>query len=92
MRCYCSKIVPRNGDDNNMDPIKKPLTEEEIQYLEELIPEFADVAFKSAYVGALAGGNEVVIAEKGYICQVFPSGDKKRLSKIGSERIDRRDK
>ncbi len=58
------------------------LSEEEISYLEEHIPELADAAFTQAYWAALASGSSVLIAEKGNLVEVFPDGKKKFIKHL----------
>lgn len=53
------------------------LSEEAMSFLEEHIPELADVAFKQAYWAALASGSSVLISEKGSLVEVFPDGKHK---------------
>lgn len=53
------------------------LSEEAMFYLEEHIPELADVAFKQAYWAALASGSSVLISENGKLVEVFPDGKHK---------------
>jgi hypothetical protein len=48
------------------------LSEEAMSYLEEHIPELANVAFKQAYWVALASGSSVLISENGDLVEVFP--------------------
>lgn len=50
------------------------LSEEAILYLEEHIPELANIAFKQAYWAALASGSSVLISENGKLVEVFPDG------------------
>jgi hypothetical protein len=50
------------------------LSEEAMSFLEEHIPELADVAFKQAYWAALASGSSVLISENGNLVEVFPDG------------------
>lgn len=58
------------------------LSEEAISYLEEHIPELADVAFKQAYWAALASGSSVLISEKGNLVEVFPDGKHKLIKNL----------
>ena len=53
------------------------LNEEEICYLEEHIPELAEVAFKQAYWASLAAGNSVLMSENWNLVEIFPDGKKK---------------
>lgn len=50
------------------------LSEKAISFLEEHIPELADVAFKQAYWAALASGSSVIVSENGELIKVFPDG------------------
>lgn len=58
------------------------LTEKAIDYLEEHIPELAEVAFKQAYWAALASGNSVLVSENGNLVEVFPDGKRKSIKKL----------
>lgn len=58
------------------------LSEEAMCFLEEHIPELAEVAFKQAYWAALASGNSVLISEKGSLMEVFPDGKKKFIKRL----------
>lgn len=58
------------------------MSEEEIQFLEEQIPELAIEAVRQAYLQALASGSSVLIAEDGEIREVFPDGTKRIVEKI----------
>jgi len=58
------------------------LSEEAMCFLEEHIPELADVAFKQAYWAALATGSSVLISEKGCLVEVFPDGKKKFIKHL----------
>ncbi|HEX4839079.1 MAG TPA: hypothetical protein VFU89_01405 [Rhabdochlamydiaceae bacterium] len=53
------------------------LSEKELDYLEEHIPELAEVAFKQAYWAALASGSSVLVRENGNLVEVFPDGTRK---------------
>lgn len=59
------------------------LSEQAIDYLEEHIPELAEVAFKQAYWAALGSGSSVLISEDGSLVEIFPDGSKqfKKLPK-----------
>ncbi len=59
-----------------------PLQEEEMQYLEEHIPELAIAAGTQAYWQALAAGSSVLISENGVIYEVFPNGTRKIVKTI----------
>lgn len=60
------------------------LTEKAIDYLEEHIPELAEVAFKQAYWAALASGSSVLVSENGGLIEVFPDGRRKFIKKLPS--------
>jgi hypothetical protein len=53
------------------------LSEEAMLFLEEHIPELADIAFKQAYWAALATGSSVLVSENGDLVEVFPDGKHK---------------
>lgn len=53
------------------------LSEKEMSFLEEHIPELASVAFKQAYWLALASGSSVLISKNGDLVEVFPDGTHK---------------
>ena len=56
-----------------------------IDYLEQHIPELADVATKQAYWQALASGSSVLIVENGKIIEIFPDGTKKTIKTIAPQ-------
>ena len=58
------------------------LSEEEIAFLEEHIPELADVAFKQTYWAARASGSCVLISENGNLVEVFPVGKHKFIKRL----------
>jgi hypothetical protein len=58
------------------------LSEEAMSFLEEHIPELADVAFKQAYWAALASGNSVLVSENGNLVEVFPDGKHKFIKHL----------
>ncbi len=58
------------------------LTEKAIDYLEEHIPELAEVAFKQAYWAALASGSSVLMSENGSLIEVFPDGRREFRKKL----------
>lgn len=58
------------------------LSEEAMSYLEEHIPELADVAFKQAYWAALASGSSVLISKNGNLVEVFPDGKHKFIKHL----------
>ena len=58
------------------------LSEKAMSFLEEHIPELAEVAFKQAYWGALASGSSVLVAENGSLVEVNPDGTRKIIKKL----------
>lgn len=58
------------------------LSEEAMSFLEEHIPELADIAFKQAYWAALASGSSVLVSEKGDLVEVFPDGTHKFIKHL----------
>lgn len=58
------------------------LSEKALDYLEEHIPELAEVAFKQAYWAALATGSSVLVAENGKLIEVFLDGTRKFIKKL----------
>jgi hypothetical protein len=58
------------------------LSEEAMSFLEEHIPELADVAFKQAYWAALASGSSVLISKNGDLVEVFPDGKHKFIKHL----------
>jgi hypothetical protein len=58
------------------------LSEKALDYLEEHIPELAEVAFKQAYWAALASGSSVLVSENGSLVEVFPDGNRKFIKKL----------
>lgn len=58
------------------------LSEKEISFLEEHIPELASVAFKQAYWSALASGSSVLISKNGDLVEVFPDGTYKFIKHL----------
>lgn len=58
------------------------LNEKELNYLEEHIPELAEVAFKQAYWAALASGSSVLMSEKGNLVEIFPDGKRKIIKPL----------
>ncbi len=59
-----------------------PLNEKDIQFLEQHIPEMADLAVKQAYWAALASGNSVLVIEDSTIVEVFPDGSRKKIKSL----------
>lgn len=60
------------------------LSEKAIDYLEEHIPELAELAFKHAYWAALASGSSVLVSENGSLVEVFPDGRRTFIKKLPS--------
>jgi hypothetical protein len=58
------------------------MSEEAITYLEEHIPEMAEIAMKQAYWQTLASGASVLVTENGCIMEVFPDGTKRFVKTI----------
>ena len=56
--------------------------EASMQFLQDHIPELADVAFKQAYWQALANGKSVLKVEQGEIIEIFPDGSHKVIKQI----------
>ena len=52
------------------------LNEKEIDFLENQIPQLAELATKQAYWHALSSGSSVLIAEDGQLIEVFPDGSR----------------
>ncbi len=58
--------------------------EKTIQYLEEHIPELANVASKQAYWQALAAGSSVLERDNDNLVEVFPDGTRKVIKPLPS--------
>lgn len=58
------------------------LSEKAIDYLEQHIPELAEIAFKQAYWAALASGSSVLVTENGKLVEFFPDGTRKFIKKL----------
>jgi len=56
--------------------------EQALQELEEKFPSLSGAAFSAAYKKTIESGNSVLIAEEGYIYEVFPDGTRKKIKKI----------
>jgi hypothetical protein len=56
--------------------------EQALQELEEKFPSLSGAAFSAAYKKTLEAGLSVLIAEEGYIYEVFPDGTRKKIKKI----------
>lgn len=67
--------------ENTTDQIMS-LSEEAMCFLEDHIPELAEVAFKQAYWAALASGSSVLVSEKGNLVEVFPDGTQKIIKRL----------
>ena len=59
------------------------LTEKEISYLEEQIPQLAKYATKQTYWQTLNDGDKVMIAENRNLVEVSPDGSRKIIKEIG---------
>ncbi len=60
------------------------LDDDAIDYLEEHIPELAEIAFKQAYWAALASGSSVLMSEDGNLVEIFPNGKRKFIKRLPS--------
>ena len=58
------------------------LTEKEITFLEEQIPQLAEYATKQAYWQTLNDGDKVMVAENGNLVEVSPDGSRKIIKEI----------
>jgi hypothetical protein len=58
------------------------LSEEAMCFLEEHIPELAEIAFKQAYWAALAAGCSVLMSENGNLVEIFPDGKRKFIKRL----------
>lgn len=58
------------------------LSEKTIRYLEEHIPDLAEVAIKQAYWKALASGNSVLKCRNGFLVKVYPDGTEEIIREI----------
>lgn len=58
------------------------LPEQTISFLEDHIPDLADVAIKQAYWRALASGSNVLECENGFLIEVHPDGTRKNIRKM----------
>ncbi len=67
---------------NFMEKRIMDLSEKALDYLEQHIPELAEVAFKQAYWAALASGSSVLVSENGSLVEVFPDGTRKFIKKL----------
>lgn len=53
------------------------LTDQELDFLEQQIPILAETALQQAYWQTLTSGNNVMIAENGFLIEVSPDGSRK---------------
>lgn len=53
-----------------------------MRFLEEQIPELADLAVKKAYLESLIAGNNVLISENGKLVEIRPDGTKKIIKQL----------
>lgn len=60
------------------------LNEKEMSFLENHIPELAEIAFKQAYWAALASGSSVLVSKDGDLVEVFPDGTHKFIKHLSS--------
>lgn len=58
------------------------LTEKEIDYLEQQIPELAELATRQAFWQTLASGDSVLIAEDGFLIEIRPDGSRTIVGEI----------
>ena len=58
------------------------VNEKSMLFLEEHIPDLADLAVKQAYWKALASGSCVLMCENGNIVEVHPDGSQKVIKKL----------
>lgn len=58
------------------------LSEEAMTFLEDHIPELADIAFKQAYWATLASGCSVLVSKNGDLVEVFPDGKHKFIKHL----------
>jgi hypothetical protein len=56
--------------------------EQDMEFLEENIPELAEAATTQAYWQTLASGNSVLVSDNGVIYEVFPDGTRKVVKNI----------
>jgi hypothetical protein len=54
------------------------LSEEAIDYLEQQIPELAELATRQAFWQTLASGHSAIIAEGAHLIRIYPDGTKCR--------------
>lgn len=58
------------------------LSEEAIDYLEQQIPELAELATRQAFWQTLASGHSVTVSEGSNLVEIFPDGTKKIVGHI----------
>ncbi|MEZ0609595.1 hypothetical protein ACAW74_13850 [Fibrella sp. WM1] len=58
------------------------LSDDELDFLEQQIPELAELATRRAFWQTLASGDHAVVAEDGLIVEVSPDGTRKVLKTI----------
>lgn len=63
------------------------LTEKELDFLEQQIPELAETATRRAFWETLASGDSAVIVENGAIVEVKPDGTRTILKEIAKPQI-----
>ena len=61
------------------------MDEKTMLFLEEHIPELADVAFKQAYWQALAEGSKVLKVENNFLVEVSPDGSQKMIKELPAQ-------
>ena len=59
--------------------------EQTIDFLENYIPEIAEIATQQAFWEALNSGNGVVIAQDGFIIELFSDGTKNILGELPTQ-------
>ena len=58
------------------------MDDKELDYLEQQIPELADIAFKQAYWQTLAAGEKVMAVESGVLVEISPDGSRKEITQL----------
>lgn len=58
------------------------MNEQELDYLEQQIPELANIAFKQAYWQTLAAGEKVLAVEDGILVEISPDGSRQEIQKL----------
>lgn len=64
-------------------------TEEVLDYLEQQIPEMAEIAIRQAYWQTLMSGDSVLIADNGQILEVKPDGTRTLVKTIEKPKVIR---